>query len=141
MTSRQIRFALPVMLALLIVLPSCNKPVKQQLGSLTISLAYNNGQCTQNGSTGVIDVEQDWDVTYMTAAAMAPFYVQFSTCPFAAGKCPINSPQGTPQNAGTPSAANANTTYYYSSVSINNQPCNNSPGTFGVHIKPGTTRP
>ena len=142
MTSPQSRFALlVVVLALLIVLPSCNKPLVGQPGPFTISLAYNGGQCTQNGSTGVIDVEQDWDVTYQGAAALSGFNVQFSSCPFAAGKCPVNSPQGTPQNPGTPSAANANTTYYYSSVTINNQTCNNGPGTFGVHIKPGTTRP
>lgn len=141
MTSRQIRFALPVMLALLIVLPSCNKPPVGQAGPFTISLAYNGGQCTQNGSTGVIDVEQNWNVTYQGAAALSEFNVQFSSCPFAAGKCPVNSPQGTAQNPGMPSAANANTTYYYSSVSISNQTCNNGPGTFGVHIKPGTMGP
>ena len=47
LTSRQIRFALPVVLALLIVLPSCNKPAVGQPGPYPITLAYNNGQCTQ----------------------------------------------------------------------------------------------
>ena len=136
MTSRQSRFALPIVLALLIVLPSCNKPPVRQLGPLTISLAYNNGQCTQNGSTGMIDVVQDQNVTYVPASVNIPFYAQFSTCPFAAGKCPISSPQGTPQSPGAPTAASANTDYYYSSVTINNQACNNSPGTLGLHIKP-----
>jgi hypothetical protein len=138
MTSRQIRFALPVVLALLIVLPSCSKLAVGQPGPFTISLAYNGGQCTQNGSTGVIDVEQDWDVTYQGAAALSEFNVQFSSCPFAAGKCPVNSPQGATQNPGTPTAASVNNTYYYSSVTINGQSCNNGTNTFGVHIKPGT---
>ena len=66
------------------------------------------------------------------------FNVQFSSCPFASGKCPVNSPQGTSKNAGTPTAAAVNNTYYYSSVTVNNQSCNNGASTFGLHIKPGT---
>lgn len=140
MTSRQSLFALAVVLAVLIVLPSCNKPPVAQAGPFTISLAYNGGQCTQNGSTGVIDVEQNWDVTYKTASAMTPFNVQFSSsCPFAPGKCPVSS--GGSQNPGMPTPASVNNYYYYGTVTINNQTCNNGPGTFGVHIKPGTMGP
>lgn len=138
-SSRQSRFALAVVPALLIVLTSCNKPTVAQAGPFAITLAYNNGQCTQNGSTGVIDVEQDWDVTYKTASAMTPFNVQFSSCPFATGKCPVSS--GGSQNPGTPTASSVNNTYYYSTVSINNQTCNNGPGTLGLHIKPISARP
>ncbi len=138
MTSRQCRFAIPVVLALLIVAPGCQeRHPTGQTGPLTVSLAYNNGQCTQNGSSGMIDVVQDQSVTYVPAAVNTPFYAQFSTCPFAAGKCPINSPQGTAQNVGAPTAASANTDYYYSSVTINNQSCNN-PGQLGLHVKPIT---
>jgi hypothetical protein len=140
MTSRQVRFALPLLIAFLTILPGCqeNHPVGL-VGSLTIKLANNNGQCTQNDSTGVIDVEQDQDVTYELAASSAnpEFNVQFSTCPFASGKCPANSPQGTSDDMGTPTAASVNNTYYYSSVTINGQSCNNGTNTFGVHIKPG----
>src|ERR1035438_6616116 len=72
MTSRQVRFALPLLIAFLTILPGCqeNHPVGL-VGSLTIKLANNNGQCTQNDSTGVIDVEQDQDVTYELAASSA----------------------------------------------------------------------
>jgi hypothetical protein len=137
MTIRQTRFALPVLLALLIVVPGCRKehPVKA-LGPLTISLAYKQGQCTQNGSTGTIDVEQDQDVTYVPASAGTAFNIQFSTCPFASGKCPVGSPQGTAQNVGAPTAATVNTTYYYSSVTINNHTCNNGVQSWGLRIKP-----
>jgi hypothetical protein len=139
MTIRQTRFVLSALLALLIVLPACQKtPPVESLGPLTISLAYNGGQCTQNGSTGVIDVAQNQTVTYVPASTGTAFNIQFSTCPFANGMCPVNSPQGTAQNVGTPSGGNVNTTYYYSSVTINNQTCNNGVSTFGLHIKPGT---
>jgi hypothetical protein len=141
MTSRQVRFALPLLIAFLTILPGCqeNHPVGL-VGSLTIKLANNNGQCTQNGSTGVIDVEEGQDVTYELAVAGAnpQFDVQFSSCPFASAKCPVNSPQGTPQDVGTPTAASVNNTYYYSSVTVNNQACNNGASTFGLRIKPGT---
>lgn len=137
MTSRQIRFVLPVAIACLLVLPGCKKTPPNAVGPLSIGLAYNGGNCTQNGSNGVIDVYQNQVVTYQGANVLSSFNVQFSTCPFAAGMCPVNSPQGTPQNVGEPSAASTNTTYYYSSVSINGQACNNGIGSFGVHIKPG----
>jgi hypothetical protein len=139
MTSRQSRFAFPLVLALLIVLPSCEKKtVVGASGPYPIALAYNNGQCTQNGSTGVLDVDDNWTVTYEGPSATTPFNVGFSSCPYATGKCPVSSPQGGSQNVGTPTSSSVNNTYYYSSVSINNQPCNNSPGTFGLHVRPGT---
>jgi hypothetical protein len=142
MTSRQSRFAFPLVLALLIVLPSCEKKtVVGASGPYPIALAYNNGQCTQNGSTGVLDVDDNWTVTYEGPSATTPFNVEFSSCPYATGKCPVSSPQGGSQNVGTPTSSSVNNTYYYSSVSINNQPCNNSPGTFGMHVKPGTMGP
>ena len=141
MTSRQVRFALPLLIAFLTILPGCqeHRPVGL-VGPLTIKLANNNGQCTQNGSTGVIDVEEGQDVTYDLAVAGAnpQFDVQFSSCPFASAKCPANSPQGTPQDVGTPTASAVNNTYYYSSVTVNTLPCNNGAGTFGLRIKPGT---
>lgn len=138
MNLRAVRFALPVVLACLIVLPACRKTPVEAVGPLTISLAYNQGQCTQNGATGTVDVAQNQTVTYVPASAGTPFNIQFSTCPFAAGKCPVDSPQGTAQNVGEPTAASVNTTYYYSSVTINNQPCTNGIQSWGLHIKPGT---
>jgi hypothetical protein len=141
MTSRQVRFALPLLIAFLTILPGCQEhhPVGL-VGPLTIKLANNNGQCTQNGSTGVIDVVEGQDITYELAVAGAnpQFDVQFSSCPFASAKCPANSPQGTPQDVGTPTASAVNNTYYYSSVTVNNQACNNGASTFGLRIKPGT---
>ena len=141
MTSRQVRFALPLLIAFLTILPGCQEhhPVGL-VGPLTIKLANNNGQCTQNGSTGVIDVVEGQDITYELAVAGAnpQFDVQFSSCPFASAKCPVNSPQGTPQDVGTPTASAVNNTYYYSSVTVNNQACNNGASTFGLRIKPGT---
>ena len=65
MTLRSIRFALPAVLALLMVLPSCQKHEVKALGPITITLAYNQGQCTQNGSTGTLTWNQDQDVTYV----------------------------------------------------------------------------
>jgi hypothetical protein len=143
MTSRQSRFALLLVMVLLIHLPACNRERPVAAGALTITLAISNGQCTQNNSTGVIDVEDDQDVTYELGAAGAnpQFNVQFSSCPFASANCPVNSPQGTSKNAGTPTASAVNNTYYYSSVTVNNQSCKNGSGTFGFHVKPGTMRP
>jgi hypothetical protein len=143
MTSRQYRFALSVVLALLIVLPSCKKNVVGAPGPYQISLSYNatTGQCTQNNSSGVLDVDDNWTVSYIGSSVTTPFDVEFSSCPFATGKCPVSSPNGGSQNVGTPVPASVNNTYYYSSITINGQTCNNGPGTYGVHIKPGTMAP
>ena len=107
MNLRAVRFALPVALACLTVLPACHKTPVEALGPLSISLAYNQGQCTQNGATGTIDVAQNQTVTYVPASAGTPFNIQFSTCPFAAGKCPVNSPQGTASRHGGANRCNS----------------------------------
>ncbi len=141
MTSRQRCLAVSVVMVLLIVLLGCNDrdQKNKMLGSpLTISLAYNQGQCTQNGSSGVIDVVEGQNVTYQGPSATTAFSVQFSSCPFASGKCPANSPQGGAQDMGAPTASAVNNTYYYSSVTIGGQTCSNGISSFGLHIKPGT---
>ena len=138
MNLKPLRFALPVVLVCITILAACQKPPVETIPPLTISLAYNQGQCTQNGSTVVIDVTEGTDVTIQGPSATTPFQVQFSSCPFASGKCPANSPQGGAQDMGAPTASAVNNTYYYSSVSIGNQSCNNGVSTFGMHVKPGT---
>ncbi len=142
MTSRQSRCALLVIVACLIIVSGCHEdhpaasPTAAQAGPVTLSLAYNGGQCTQNGSSGVIDVELNQNVTYIGPSSTTPFYVPFSSCPFAAANCPVNSPNGGPQNPGTPTGATANTTYYYGTVTVGGQSCSNGPQTFGIRIKP-----
>jgi len=99
-------------------------------------LTYNNGNCQQNGSTGVIDVPSGQNVIYQGASALSQFNVGFSTCPFASGNCPVNSPNGTPMNVGQPTGSAVGNTYSYTGLTINNQTCTNG-GQMGVRIKPG----
>lgn len=136
MTSVRRLFALAVVTGLLVVLPGCHGPTGQQQGPQYIMLTYNGGNCQQNGSTGVIDLWSSENVIYQGASALNQFQVQFSTCPFASANCPVNSPNGSAVNVGQPSGSAVNNTYYYSSLTINNQNCTNS-GALGVRIKGG----
>jgi hypothetical protein len=127
------RLTLAVVVAFLVLLMGCHhtSPVAQ-LGPLNINLSYNNGSCQQNGSSGVIDVYQNQSVTYQGATVLSQFQVQFATCPFSS--CPVTSPNGAPVTPGQPNPGTAGNTYYYSSVMINNQPCNGV-GAMGLRIK------
>jgi hypothetical protein len=137
MTSGCSRFAVAVVVGFLVFLPGCHHDIdhSKQLGPLHISLAYNSsdGSCQQNGSAAVIDVWQDQQVIYQGAAVVPQFQVQFPRCPF--GSCPIDSPNGSPVNAGTPSAGARSTTYNYSGMTIGNKQCNN-PGAMGLRMRP-----
>jgi hypothetical protein len=136
MTIRCSWLALAVLAALLVCLPAYQRVRAGQAAptSQNISLAYNsNGTCTQNGSSGVIDIVNNLPVVYQGATALTQFQVQFTTCPFAASNCPVNSPNGSAVNAGTPTGT-VGTTYNYSSITINNQSCKGV-SSMGVRVK------
>lgn len=137
MTSVRKLIVLAVVTGLLIFLPGCRKPVHQQ-GPFYIMLTYNGGNCQQNGSMGVIEVPYDQNIIYQGAAALSQFQINFAggSCPFAPGNCPVNSPNGSPVNVGTPSANAVNNTYNYSSMMIDNQQCTDG-GAMGLRVKPG----
>ena len=101
-------------------------------------LTYNNGNCQQNGSSGVIDVPTGQNVIYQGAAALSQFNIQFAggNCPFASSSCPVNSPNGTPINVGQANANAVGNTYYYSSMTIDNHQCTDG-GAMGLRVKGG----
>ncbi len=124
---------LAVVVTFLTSLAGCqHKP--NAVSPLYVNLSYNGGACQQNGSSGVIDVEVGQQVIYQGATAINQFEVQFATCPFSS--CPVNSPNGSPVNAGAPIAGTTGNTYYYSGLTIGNQQCNQM-GSMGLRIKPG----
>ena len=127
-----------VLAGLLISLPGCHKPTPvHQLGPFYIMLTYNNGSCQQNGSSGIIDIPYDQNIIYQGAAALTQFQVNFSAdCPFAQGNCPVNSPNGNPDNVGQPNGNAKGNSYNYGSMMINNQQCTMG-GPMGVRVKPG----
>ncbi len=127
MFSRQSWITLVILASFLIFLPTLSSQT-----TFSISIDYNGGTCKQNGSTGVIDVDLGSDVRYQSSTAVSYFQVQFATCAFS--NCPVTSPTGAPTDAGVPPSAG---TFYYSTVTIGNQTCNNPPGSFGLHVKPG----
>ena len=133
MASRYRWLALAVLAAFLVGLTSCQHVRAAQPVTQYISLSYNNGSCQQNGSSGVIDVVQNQTVVFKGATSVNQFQAQFTTCPF--GSCPVSSPNGSPVNVGQPTGT-VNTTYNYSSMTINNQSCNN-PGSMGLRVKSG----
>src|SRR5579872_1249333 len=94
--------ALALVAGLLIFVSNCRSTPSPPtaLGPFYIMLTYNNGNCQQNGSTGMIDIPSDQNVIYQGATALTQFSVQFSICPFASGNCPVNSPNGSPMNVG-----------------------------------------
>ncbi len=125
-----------VLAAVLVFLSSCHhNPTATQQGPQYIMLTWNGGNCEQNGSAGVIDVYQNQAVIYQGAAAVTEFQVQLSSCPFAAGNCPVNSPNGSPVNVGQPMASAVGSTFMYSGLMMGNQQCNN-PGAMGLRVRP-----
>jgi len=133
MASRYSWLALAVLAASLVGLTSCQHVRAAQPVTQYISLSYNNGSCQQNGSSGVIDIVQNQPVVFKGATSVNQFQAQFTTCPFTS--CPVNSPNGSPVNVGQPTGT-VGTTYNYSSLTINNQPCN-GPGSMGLKVKGG----
>lgn len=130
-----------VLAALLLASTSCQRADAYTTTTITITLNYNGGNCTQtgsDGSSGITDVSQSQNtVTFMSQTAVSQFAVSFSTCPF--NSCPVSSTNGAAVSAGQPKTAavtNPVTTYNYSAVSFgSNQTCNN-PQQLGVRVRP-----
>jgi len=122
-----------VLAACVVCFTSCQRVAANQ-NTQTVSIAMNpDGTCTQNSSSGVIDIYKNQQVVYQGATALNQFQVQFSTCPFSS--CPVNSPSGTAMNVGAPTGA-VGTTYNLSGMTINNQQCK-SVSPLGLRIKGG----
>jgi len=137
MTSVRRLFALGLAASLSSFLLGCRHTPPTALGPFYIMLTYNSGSCQQNGSTGVIDVPSNQNVIYQAATSLSQFNASFSgNCPFAAGNCPVNSPNGTPMNVGLPNGNAVNSTFMYSGLTMDNQQCTDA-GAMGVRIKPG----
>ena len=125
--------ALALLVASLLALTGCQR-VKANQNTQTISIKMNtDGTCQQNGSSGVIDINNTQPLIYQGAATLSQFQVQFSSCPFAS--CPVNSPTGAAVNVGVPTGT-VGTTYYLSAMTINNQQCK-SVGSMGLRQKNG----
>jgi hypothetical protein len=126
--------ALAVLAAFLIVLPGCHKtPASDE--PFYIMLVYNGGNCEQNGGTGIVDVYANQPVIYQGATAQSQFQIQFTSCPLTAGNCPVNSPNGNSVNVGDPLSSAAGSTFMYTSMTIDNRPCNGATS-MGVRVRP-----
>jgi hypothetical protein len=96
-------------------------------------LTYANGNCEQNGSTGIIDVPKNQAVIFQGASVVSQFHIEFDRCPFAS--CPVDSPNGTPVNVGPPNANATGNTYHYTAMTINKMQCNDV-GSLGMRVWP-----
>ena len=121
-----------VICLLLLVLPACRRSAKDS-GPQYIMLTFNNAACEQNGSTDVIEIASNRPVVYQGAAILSQFEVRFAACPFSS--CPVSSPHGTSMNIGPPNPGMAGTTFNYTGITIDNEPCRNA-ASLGVRIKP-----
>jgi hypothetical protein len=126
--------ALAVLPALVVFVPGCRK-ASAPTGPQYIMLMYNAGDCNQNGSTGIIDVYANQPVIYQGATAQSEFQISFAKCPLAADYCPVNSPNGISVNVGQPLASAEGSTFMYTSMKIDNQPCNGA-RSMGVRVLP-----
>ncbi len=123
MTSACRLFACAVLLAFAVFLPGCHRsPASDE--PLYIMLVYNDGDCEQNGGKGIVDIYAGQPVIYQGATAQSQFRIDFASCPLSAGNCPVNSPNGNSANVGPPMASAAGSTFLYSSMTIDNRPCN-----------------
>lgn len=127
------RSALAVLTGALLFLPACHHQAKET-GPQYIMLTFNAGACEQNGSTDPIEVHQDRSIVYQGASLVSQFEVRFNACPF--NECPVNSPHGTSVNVGQPKTDAVGTTFNYTAMSINGDPCRNA-ASLGIHIVPG----
>ncbi len=132
MPANGLRMAVAVVTGSLILFAGCQRGARPS-GPLYIMLTFNGGACEQNGSIGVIDINQNQAVVYEGAAIIDKFQVQFADCPFTS--CPVDSPNGTPVNVGSPNAAAAGMTFNYTGFSIDDHPCNNA-RQLGVRVRP-----
>lgn len=96
-------------------------------------LTFNNAACEQNGVPDVVEISANRAVVYQAAAVLSQFEVRFAACPFSS--CPVSSPHGISVNTGPPNPGTAGTTFNYSSMTIDNEPCKNA-ASLGVRIKP-----
>ena len=126
--------ALAVLPALLVFLPGCHK-ASAPTGPQYIMLIYNGGNCEQNGGAGIVDIYANQPVIYQGATAQLEFQINFARCPLAAGNCPVNSPNGTSVNVGAPLPSAAGSTFMYSSLKIDNEPCNGAQS-MGLRVLP-----
>ena len=117
---------------LLMVLLGCHKRTSET-GPQYIMLTFNNAACEQNGSTDVIEISPNRPVVYQGAAILSQFEVRFAACPFSS--CPVSSPHGTSMNVGLPNPGTAGSTFNYTGMTIQNEPCRNA-GSLGVRVKP-----
>jgi len=132
MSSLAVRCLIGVMACLsLLLLPGCHKKTSES-GPQYIMLTFNNAACEQNGSTGIIEISPNQPVVYQAAAVLSQFEVRFAACPFTS--CPVSSPHGTSMNIGAPNPGTAGTTFSYSGMTIDHEPCRNG-ATLGVRIK------
>jgi hypothetical protein len=126
------RSALAVLAGLLFLLTGCHRAPKDS-GPLYIMLMFNGGACSQNGSSGVIEIDPDRAVIFQTAAELTEFEVRFTACPFSS--CPASSPNGRAVNVGPPNPGTVGTTFMYAGITMNHQSCSNA-GTMGLRVKP-----
>ena len=132
MTSLSSRCRLGLGLCLpLLLLAGCHKKTSES-GPQYIMLTFNNAACEQNGSTGILEISPEQPVVYQAAATLRQFEVRFAACPFTS--CPVSSPHGMSMNIGPPNPGTAGTTFNYSGMTINGEPCNNG-ATLGIRIK------
>ena len=114
-------------------LTGCQRVTASQ-NTQTVAISMNvDGTCTQNGSSGVIELAPAQPVMYQGAANSTQFQIQFTSCPFSS--CPVSSPNGMAVNVGAPTGT-PGTTYNISSMTINNQACKGV-GSMSVKIKGG----
>jgi len=126
--------ALAALAGLLLFVPCCrSKPVAS--GPQYIMLVYNAGNCEQNGGTGIVDVYANQPIIYQGATAQTEFQIQFTSCPLSAENCPVNSPNGTSVNVGVPLPSATGSTFMYSSMKIDSQPCNGAQA-MGIRVRP-----
>jgi|SRR5271166_4574621 len=134
MTSRQSRFAVAVLVfSAAVLLTSTQSALAQHCTpgtTVNVNLKYNAGQCQQIIMVGghpmsqdVVQVNVGYCVTWQPDTANQSFDVQFprGTTPF----FEFGDPKGSPVSSG-PGNGPVNTNYYYQSVTVNGQSCNNA---------------
>jgi len=134
MSANRSRTAIAAAVVLVCCLAGCHsQPASDE--PQYIMLTYNGGSCQQNGSPGMLDVRQGQAVIYQGASQLRNFQVGFADCPFIAGNCPVKSPNGNSINVGKPNADTGGSTFMYSSLTIDNEPCTNA-AQMGVKVAP-----
>jgi len=126
--------ALAVLTLLLVFLSGCHKTPADS-GPQYILLMYNNGDCTQNGGTNIVDIHPNQPVIYQTATLQREFKIDLASCPFTAGNCPVDSPNDRSVNVGAPLASGVGSTFMYTGMMIDNEPCKGA-NSMGLRVRP-----